>query len=63
MAYSAEISRVNPTCFLFLIDQSGSMAECWGGERARPRPEESPTPSGSDQGRSPCPSVEQRFCP
>lgn len=27
MAYTAEISRSNPTCFLFLIDQSGSMAD------------------------------------
>ncbi len=27
MSYSAEISRTNPTCFLFLIDQSGSMAD------------------------------------
>ena len=27
MAYSAEISRTNPTCFLFLIDQSGSMGD------------------------------------
>src|SRR6266849_9397713 len=27
MPYSAEISRANPTCFLFLIDQSGSMAD------------------------------------
>ncbi|MBI5773462.1 MAG: VWA domain-containing protein [Verrucomicrobia bacterium] len=27
MAYSAEISRANPSCFLFLIDQSGSMVE------------------------------------
>jgi hypothetical protein len=25
MAYSAEVSRTNPSCFLFLIDQSGSM--------------------------------------
>lgn len=25
MPYSAEISRTNPSCFLFLIDQSGSM--------------------------------------
>src|SRR5947208_17058097 len=25
MAYAAEISRVNPSCFLFLIDQSSSM--------------------------------------
>jgi hypothetical protein len=27
MPYSAEISRVNPSCFIFLIDQSGSMVE------------------------------------
>ncbi len=27
MTYSAEISRANPSCFLFLIDQSGSMAD------------------------------------
>src|SRR5579872_3354196 len=27
MSYSAEISRNNPTLFIFLIDQSGSMAE------------------------------------
>ncbi len=27
MAYAAEISRTNPSCFLFLIDQSGSMQE------------------------------------
>jgi len=31
MAYSAEISRGNPTCFIFLIDQSGSMADQFGG--------------------------------
>ena len=30
MSYSAEISRRNPTCFLFLIDQSGSMADPFG---------------------------------
>ena len=30
MAYSAEISRTNPSCFLFLIDQSGSMADPFG---------------------------------
>lgn len=29
--YTAEISRVNPTCFLFLIDQSYSMADPFGG--------------------------------
>lgn len=32
MSYQAEISRVNPSCFLFLIDQSGSMADKMGGE-------------------------------
>ena len=35
MSYEAEISRTNPTCFLFLIDQSGSMAEAWGGETGK----------------------------
>ncbi len=32
MPYSAEISRANPSCFLFVIDQSGSMADPWGPE-------------------------------
>src|SRR5579884_1283280 len=27
MPYTAEISRANPSCFLFLIDQSGSMED------------------------------------
>jgi len=31
MPYLAEISRVNPSCFLFLIDQSGSMQDPFGG--------------------------------
>ena len=35
MPYTAEISRVNPTCFLFLVDQSGSMAERFGGESGK----------------------------
>jgi hypothetical protein len=36
MAYSAEISRTNPSCFLFLIDQSGSMDDPFGaGESQR----------------------------
>ena len=35
MPYEAEISRVNPTCFLFLVDQSGSMAEPFGGESGK----------------------------
>jgi hypothetical protein len=39
MAYEAEISRVNPTCFLFLVDQSGSMAEPWGGEAGKTKAE------------------------
>lgn len=30
MSYSAEISRTNPTCFLFLLDQSGSMQDPFG---------------------------------
>jgi hypothetical protein len=32
MPYRAEISRANPTCFLFLIDQSTSMADPFGGQ-------------------------------
>ena len=32
MAYSAEISRTNPTCFLFLVDQSSSMLEPFGAQ-------------------------------
>ena len=32
MPYSADISRTNPGCFLFLIDQSGSMADALGGQ-------------------------------
>lgn len=36
MAYSAEISRTTPSCLLFLIDQSGSMADPFGtGEAGR----------------------------
>ena len=31
MAYQADISRSNPGCFLFLIDQSGSMADAFAG--------------------------------
>jgi len=30
--YTADISRGNPTCFLFLIDQSGSMEDPFGGQ-------------------------------
>lgn len=32
MPYTADISRNNPGCFLFLIDQSGSMEEVLGGQ-------------------------------
>lgn len=32
MAYSAEISRSSPTCFIFLVDQSGSMLEPFGAQ-------------------------------
>jgi hypothetical protein len=35
MPYVAEISRANPSCFLFLIDQSGSMADLSPGESKR----------------------------
>ncbi|PZU93026.1 MAG: hypothetical protein DCE90_17240 [Pseudanabaena sp.] len=34
MPYSAEISRRQPSCFLFLIDQSGSMADAFTSESA-----------------------------
>src|ERR1700730_4285 len=32
MPYSAEISRTNPSSFVFMIDQSGSMAEAFGAQ-------------------------------
>ncbi len=32
MPYSADISRANPACFLFLIDQSGSMTQALAGQ-------------------------------
>jgi hypothetical protein len=36
MPYTAEISRTNPSCFLFLIDRSGSMDDTFGaGETGR----------------------------
>ena len=34
MPYSAEISRRQPSCFLFLIDQSGSMADAFSNNSA-----------------------------
>ena len=39
MAYTAEISRTNPTCFLLLVDQSGSMAEPFGAESGKSKAE------------------------
>lgn len=35
MPYSAEIRRTNPTCFLFLVDQSSSMLEPFGGNQEK----------------------------
>jgi hypothetical protein len=32
MAFSSEISRSNPTCFVFFLDQSGAMTDQFGGE-------------------------------
>ncbi len=37
MAYSAEISRTNPSCFIFVIDQSGSMSDAFGAGEANQR--------------------------
>ncbi len=34
MPYTAEVSRANPSCFLFLIDQSGSMSDPFGAGEA-----------------------------
>ena len=32
MSYTAQITRANPTLIVFLLDQSGSMADPFGGE-------------------------------
>jgi uncharacterized protein YegL len=40
MTYSAEISRTNPTCFLFLLDQSGSMQDSFGSGEVQKRKSE-----------------------
>ena len=34
MPYTAQITRANPTLVVFLIDQSGSMADPSGGEQS-----------------------------
>ena len=39
MAFSAEISRTNPTCLLFLVDQSESMDGPFGGEAGKKKSE------------------------
>jgi hypothetical protein len=39
MQYTAEISRANPTCFLFLIDQSKSMLKPMAGDPTRTKAE------------------------
>ena len=40
MPYTAEISRNNPTCFLFLLDQSGSMHDPFGSGEMQKRKSE-----------------------
>lgn len=37
--YEAQISRTNPSAFLFLIDQSGSMDGGWGGDATKKKSE------------------------
>src|SRR5437868_4812684 len=39
LPYSAEISRTNPACFLFLIDQSRSMAQPFAGQAGKSKAE------------------------
>jgi hypothetical protein len=39
MPYTAELNRANPTCFLFLIDQSSSMKEPFGAQPEKPKAE------------------------
>src|SRR5262249_14915789 len=40
MTYQAEISRSNPSCFLFLLDQSGSMSDPFAGGTGRSKADE-----------------------
>jgi hypothetical protein len=37
MPYTAELSRTNPTCILFLIDQSSSMSKAFGAQPDKPK--------------------------
>ncbi len=39
MSYTAEISRANPSLFLFLIDRSGSMSDPWGADQGKSKAE------------------------
>lgn len=39
MPYVSDLSRANPSCFLFLIDQSSSMAEPFGAQPDKPKAE------------------------
>jgi hypothetical protein len=39
MPYLSELSRANPSCFLFLIDQSSSMADPFGAHPEKPKAE------------------------
>src|SRR6185437_5285897 len=39
MPYTAEINRVNPTCFLFLVDQSSSMSQPFGAQPGKQKAE------------------------
>src|SRR3954463_12465226 len=39
MSYNAEQRRTNPPCFIFLIDQSSSMAEPFGAQPEKPKAE------------------------
>src|SRR5262252_1278106 len=40
MAYQADISRSNPGCFLFLIDQAGSMGDAFAGSTGHTKADE-----------------------
>jgi hypothetical protein len=39
MPYAAEITRTNPTCFVFVVDQSSSMLEAFGGQANKQKAE------------------------
>jgi hypothetical protein len=37
--YDTRINRERPACFVFLIDQSGSMSDYWGGDTSKSKAE------------------------